>query len=59
MEGEQVKTLQYLLREAGYDVQIDGDFGRSTEQALIKFQRDNKISVDGRAGPRTVEALTS
>ena len=59
MKGEQVKTLQYLLGQAGYDVEIDGDFGRSTETALIKFQKKSDIGVDGRAGPKTIEALTS
>ncbi len=59
MENEQVKTLQYLLREAGYDLELDGDFGRSTEAAVRDFQKKNKITVDGRAGPQTIEALTS
>jgi len=59
MSGEQVKTLQYLLKEAGYDVTIDGDFGQGTQRALIKFQKKNKLAADGRAGPKTIEALTS
>lgn len=59
MNGEQVKTLQYLLKQAGYDVEIDGDFGRGTEKALIAFQKKSRLDVDGRAGPKTVEALTS
>ena len=59
MSGEQVKTLQYLLKQAGYDLEIDGDFGRSTEKALLAFQKKSRITVDGRAGPKTVEALTS
>ncbi len=59
MNGEQVKTLQYLLRQAGYDVEIDGDFGRGTEKALIAFQKKSGVAVDGRAGPKTIEALTS
>lgn len=59
MQNEQVKTLQYLLKEAGFDVTIDGDFGRTTEDALRKFQKSSGITVDGRAGPKTIEALTS
>ncbi len=59
MSGEQVKTLQYLLNQAGFDLKIDGDFGRTTEKALLAFQRKSRITVDGRAGPKTVEALTS
>lgn len=59
MKGPQVETLQYLLRDAGYDLKIDGDYGRVTEEAVRDFQRQNKLRVDGRAGPETVEALTS
>lgn len=59
MNHAQVKTLQYLLSQAGYEVEIDGDFGRGTEKALIAFQRKSGLTVDGRAGPKTVEALTS
>lgn len=59
MQNEQVKTLQYLLKEAGYDVEIDGDFGRSTTAALRSFQKKSGLDVDGRAGPKTIEALTS
>jgi len=59
MSGKQVETLQYLLNEAGFKLEIDGDFGRTTEKALIKFQRKSRLTVDGRAGPKTIEALTS
>ena len=30
-----------------------GDYGAVTEQAVKKFQADNKLSVDGIAGPAT------
>jgi hypothetical protein len=59
MKNAQVETLQYLLREAGYTLELDGDYGRATEDAVRDFQRKNKLKVDGRAGPETVEALTS
>ena len=59
MKNAQVETLQYLLREAGYDIKLDGDFGDATEKAVRDFQRKNDLKVDGRAGPDTVEALTS
>jgi hypothetical protein len=59
MKEEQVKTLQYLLKEAGYDLEIDGNFGRGTEKLLRDFQKKSGLTVDGRAGPKTVEALTT
>jgi len=56
---EQIRTLQYLLNEAGFEVEIDGVFGGGTQSALINFQKKNDLDVDGKAGPKTVEALTS
>ena len=57
---DQIKTLQHLLNEAGdYGLEEDGDFGRGTRKALLDFQKKNKLDADGRAGPRTLEALTS
>ena len=56
---EQIRTLQYLLNEAGFEVEIDGVFGGGTQKALIAFQKKNNLDVDGKAGPKTVEALTS
>ena len=49
-----------MLYRLGYDLGsygIDGDFGRSTEQAVKSFQHDNRLTVDGVAGPMTWDAL--
>ncbi len=56
--GDQVRTLQYLLRSAGYDVEIDGNFGSGTDKAVRDFQKSEDLKIDGRAGPNTVKALT-
>lgn len=59
-KGEQVKTLQRLLKALGYSVGlsgIDGDFGKKTEAAVIKFQTKEKLSADGVVGIKTWEAL--
>ena len=32
--GEPVRTVQYLLRQAGSTVVVDGDFGAKTETAV-------------------------
>ena len=61
--GEQVRRLQESLRELGYEgrngraLALDGDFGANTDHALRAFQRDNGLSVDGIAGPRTIASL--
>jgi hypothetical protein len=50
--GPDVIHLQERLRIAA-----DGDFGPATRQAVMDFQRDRGLAVDGVAGPRTLEAL--
>lgn len=59
-ESEAVRALQYLLRGRGFSVGIfgcDGEFGRQTESALGKYQRDRGIECDGVAGPETWRQL--
>ena len=41
--------LGYSLGPCG----IDGDFGKATEVAVRSFQSDNRLAVDGVAGPKT------
>jgi hypothetical protein len=56
-KGAKVRDLQQLLVRAGYAVNVDADFGPSTERAVKAFQIKNGLDVDGVAGPRTMEAL--
>lgn len=51
--------LQQLLVKNGYPVVTDGFFGPKTEQAVIKFQKQNKIAVDGIVGPQTWNLLSA
>jgi peptidoglycan hydrolase-like protein with peptidoglycan-binding domain len=56
--GADVQRLQGDLARLGYNVgAIDGDFGANTEQAVIKFQQENNLNVDGIVGRQTGEAL--
>lgn len=58
--GEEVRALQILLMGRGYDVGkagADGDFGANTKAAVMAFQRDNGLDVDGIAGKDTIGAL--
>ena len=58
MRGDDVRMLQSALKEQGYDPgQIDGIYGRKTERAVRRFQKDKGLKVDGIAGKRTQEAL--
>lgn len=57
-QGQLVKTLQQKLSELGYNVgPIDGVFGPRTETAVIKFQTDRGIDIDGVVGDQTWNVL--
>ncbi|MBQ7887621.1 MAG: peptidoglycan-binding protein [Clostridia bacterium] len=49
---ENLTLLEY------YSGSITGSYGRLTKEAVRKFQRDNDLSADGVAGPRTFRKLT-
>lgn len=36
---------------------MDGIFGEQTKQAVISFQKKNKLTADGVAGPQTLKAM--
>jgi peptidoglycan hydrolase-like protein with peptidoglycan-binding domain len=59
-KGENVKKVQQMLRELGYGIGsagVDGIFGKDTENAVKKFQKDWGLSVDGIVGNQTLESL--
>lgn len=55
--GENVRTVQYLLRHHGFDVDVDRKFGPQTEGAVRDFQQDRGLHVDGIVGNQTWPAL--
>lgn len=56
--GDQVKEVQQWLYDYGYYTgAIDGVFGNDTDQALITFQEEAGILVDGLAGEETKKAM--
>ncbi len=57
--GDQVTELQNILDSAGYSVVVDGQFGRSTEDAVKRFQSDHSLEADGVVGSSTWEILQS
>ncbi|MBF2063981.1 MAG: N-acetylmuramoyl-L-alanine amidase [Calothrix sp. C42_A2020_038] len=48
-------AIRYLQHRMGVD--IDGVYGRQTEEAVKRFQRQNRLSADGIVGPATWQRL--
>ena len=56
--GERVALIQQRLKEWGYYTgDVDGIFGRGTHNAVVRFQRQNKLSADGQVGSKTAAAM--
>lgn len=64
-KGDAVVTIQKKLIALGFKgkdgkaLKADGDFGVSTEFAVIQFQRSVGLLVDGKVGDKTRSALAS
>jgi uncharacterized protein (TIGR02594 family) len=48
---DQLERLRYFLGR------VDGIFGHLTREAVLAFQADNELAVDGVVGPKTWDAL--
>lgn len=57
MRGSDVRALQKALKAKKVAVKIDGIFGSDTERAVVQFQVEARLTVDGIAGPATWGAL--
>lgn len=57
-KGDAVKALQQKLISLGFlKGKADGVFGAATEQAVKDFQKQYKLTVDGKAGDETMNKL--
>ena len=56
--GAAVKELQQKLRQLGYNLTADGQFGANTAAAVRQFQADYGLTVNGVANDRTLELLS-
>jgi len=55
--NEGVKKLQQDLNKLGYALTVDGLFGPGTKEVVSRFQKDNRLDVDGSAGPITLAKI--
>lgn len=52
-----MSVTQFLLRQKGARLPINGYFGSRTERTVRAFQRSHGLAVDGIAGPATLATL--
>lgn len=58
LKGEDVKSLQGILKEEGYYFgKIDGSYGKRSVRAVKEFQDDNEIAVTGNVDTVTLGKL--
>lgn len=56
--GDTVRSVQQKLKTWGYYTgTVDGKFGQTTYDAIIKFQKKNGLTADGVVGKSTFAAL--
>lgn len=58
-EGAQVQKLQERLVKLNYLKKATGYYGSDTDAAVRAFQKRNGLTVDGKAGSRTISVLMS
>jgi peptidoglycan hydrolase-like protein with peptidoglycan-binding domain len=45
--------IQTALKNAGYNVEVDGKMGKQTKTAIKDFQKANSLEADGKVGKKT------
>ena len=56
-QGNDVKELQKILNQSGYNLTEDGIFGTNTQNAVRDYQTKNGLTVDGIVGTNTWGSL--
>lgn len=55
--GQRVRAMQFLLRQRGRTITVDGYHGPQSTQTLAAWQRSVNLVGDGQAGPKTWPVL--
>ena len=58
-KGDAVKKMQTALKNLGYEVAVDGDFGGQSKIAVTNFQTQNGLPITGTADSPTLSLLYS
>ena len=57
-KGNEVTQIQQKLKAQGfYYGEVDGIYGKNTENAVIKYQQSKGLRIDGIAGSETLNSL--
>lgn len=60
IKTDELKAVQTALTKLGYNPgKADGWFGRKTARAVMKFQQDNALTVDGDPGKNTIGKMVN
>ncbi|MDQ0207499.1 peptidoglycan-binding domain-containing protein [Alkalicoccobacillus murimartini] len=57
--GNEVDFVQFTISQAGFETEVDGVFGKDTDEKVKKFQAEHDLTVDGVVGLNTWTALFS
>lgn len=53
VQGDDVRTWQQRMRDRGWRITADGDYGPRSRDVCVAFQREKGLVVDGIVGPVT------
>ena len=56
-KGPEVKKIQRILNELGYDLKVDGIYGSHTKNIIENFQLNHHLKTDGIVGNNTIQVL--
>lgn len=56
-KGDEVRKLQGGFQQLGFKLEVDGDFGQNTHNAVITVQTIFGYDVDGIVGPATISLI--
>jgi lysozyme len=59
IQGSFVRQVQQSLKQAGFDLQVNGVFDTTTEKAVKQFQQQKQLGADGIVGLETTKVLFS
>lgn len=57
MDAETIRELQQALKDQGQDIEVDGQWGPNTRQALMEFQTSEGLETTGQPDEDTLAAL--